>query len=403
MIETLPIMSLILDPSNARKHSEKNLEAIKGSLAKFGQQKPIIITESNVVVAGNGTLTAARALGWETIQVVRTNLKGSDVTAFAIADNRTAELAAWDDDVLQATLSALDLEGYDMDAMGFTSDELATLMKQFEADVEESESQEDDVDETGAGFESDVKAGDLFQLGHHRILCGDASDPMQVDKLMGLEKADWLYTDPPYGISFKNGKSDFKRKNKTARPTLKNKVYKPLIGDDTDFDASNLLVWFKDAREIFLWGANYYAHSIPQNSGSWTVWDKKTTEDGVAIAENFCTSAFELCWSKKKHHQKIAHILWSGVNGHNKTNDGSSKIHPTQKPVKLHEWFFNQWGKDGDLVVDLYLGSGSTLIACEKTNRRCFGMEIDPYYVDRIISRWESFTGKKAERIEGVE
>jgi DNA modification methylase len=243
---------------------------------------------------------------------------------------------------------------------------------------------EDDVPEVK---KTDIKLGDLFQLGDHRLLCGDATSKEDVERLMNGEKADMVYTDPPYGMNLDTDYSKLPSTKKSG-----NKSYKPVEGDSQEFNPSLILEWFKDCKEIIMFGADYYSRNL--SGGSWYVWDKRVTEN----FDRMIGSAFELAWSKSKHKREIARFnntLFSGE------SDAKNKVHPTQKPIKLHEWFFERIS--GELVVDLYLGSGSTLIACEKTKRKCFGSEIDPQYIQVVIDRWEKFTGNKATKLNGKE
>lgn len=234
-----------------------------------------------------------------------------------------------------------------------------------------------------------VLVGKLKLKSQHRLLCGDSTDKAQVDRLMDGQKADMVFTDPPYGINFSNDslpKKDFKG----VREGLKHNKYKLIDGDFSDYDPSFVLDLFDYCKEIFIWGYINYADKLPKST--LVVWDRKLNES----ADKNLVGDFDICWSKNKHKMAMCRIPWFGVFGHSKIDDGKTKVHPTQKPVKLAEWFFDKWGKDKNLIVDLFLGSGSTLIACEKTNRRCFGMEIDPHYCSVIIERWQQFTGKKA-------
>jgi len=381
------ISSLIPDPANARKHSEKNLAAIKGSLARFGQQKPIVVSEKNVVVAGNGTLEAAKSLGWTKIRILKTNLKGSDLTAFGIADNRTGELAEWDPGNLSALLASLKEEDFDLGSIGFDDADLDAMI----ADTADPVEPGCDEDEVPAQAETRCKPGDLWILGNHRLLCGDSTNVQHVDRLMNGEKADMVFTDPPYGMNLDTDYSY--QKNSDGRHSKKSQsaTYRPVIQDDQDFDPRFLLEFFKEAREHFWFGSDYYRKSLP-DGGSWIVWDKRTPASSETNFDAVPGSCFELCWSRDKHKRDIARILHCGL--YSVEND--KRQHPTQKPVKLAEWFFERWGKPDDLVADLFLGSGSTLIACEKTGRRCYGMEIDPHYCDVILARWEKYSGKEA-------
>jgi DNA modification methylase len=227
--------------------------------------------------------------------------------------------------------------------------------------------------------QTDIQLGDLFVLGNHRLLCGDSTEAAQVERLMNGEKADFLYNDPPYGMNLNT--------NYAKNNLVVGKTYKKVINDDKEFNPTFYLELFKDVKEQFWWGADYYCQHLPKN-GSWIVWDKKKE-----VLDESIGTGFELCWSKLPHKRMLARFLWSGFTAKEKKE---SRVHPTQKPIALHEWFFSRWGKSNDKVVDLFGGSGSTLIACEKTNRKCFMMELDPQYCQVIIDRWEKYTGKKA-------
>jgi len=257
-----------------------------------------------------------------------------------------------------------------------------------------------DADEVPEASESICKPGDLWILGDHRLLCGDSTNVQHVDRLMNGEKADMVFTDPPYGINLDTnyeaqygGGSPTKGRTKHTGFSVK---HRPIYADDVEFDPSFVLQFYEYCSEIFLWGANYYWQHLPNSlSSSIQIWDKRVS-DGLRKMHG---NQLELCWSKAKHSQNVIPITWCGAYGSDEGKAGHKKLHPTQKPVKLAEWFFENWGKGKSIIVDLFLGSGSTLIACEKTGRRCYGMEIDPHYCDVIISRWEKFTGKKAELI----
>ena len=222
----------------------------------------------------------------------------------------------------------------------------------------------------------------------HRLLCGDSTDKADVDLLMAGEKADMVFTDPPYGINFKNIQPDDGLSRNVYDRNVN--VYSVIEGDNSDFDPSFILEMFDETKDIFIWGCQNYADKLPRST--WICWDRKLTE-AMDAQKN---GDFDLCWSKARHKMTIIRSTWSGVCGHSKTDDGATRIHPTQKPVKLAEAFFERWGKDKTLIIDLFLGSGSTLIACEKTKRNCYGMEIDPHYCSVIIKRWQEFTGKTA-------
>jgi DNA modification methylase len=195
---------------------------------------------------------------------------------------------------------------------------------------------------------------------------------------MDGEKADMVFTDPPYGMRLD---TNFQRLDRPCGNS-----YRAVQGDDLDYDPQQLLSIFKNSREFFIWGVDYFHNRIP-NGGSFIVWDKRNDELESAIGNDF-----ELCWSREHHKRLVFRKLWSGFTARERSE---IRVHPTQKPIALAEWFFERWGKPADIVIDLFLGSGSTLIACEKTGRRCFGMEIDPHYCDVIVERYKKFCGKE--------
>ena len=376
-VELVLIDDLELDPNNARRHSKKNLDAIAGSLREFGQRKPIVVWR-NRVVAGNGTLVAARSLGWKEIQVVRIADDWDEVRvkAFALADNRSAELAEWDEQVLTTQLKELELAEFDVEAIG------------FEAVVEPEPVIEDEIP---AVVDTRVQLGQVWQLGRHRLMCADSTDADAVAKLMNNNKADVVYTDPPYGM---NLDTDYTKMGS-------NRSYDRVIADDKQFDATQLLNYFAYCDEIFLWGADYYVETLGRKYpelGSWFIWDKYSDLERVGLLDGKLGSAFETCWSKAKHARELVRVL---VTTNYTARGDETRVHPTQKPVELAAWFISRFSKSNNLIVDLFGGSGSTLIACEQTNRVCYMMELDPKYCDVIIARWEKLTGETAVLVEG--
>lgn len=380
IVETVAIDTLVLDPTNARKHDAKNLEAIKGSLLKFGQQKPIVVNKDGVVVAGNGTLEAMRSLGKQTIAVVRTDLKGNDAVAYALADNRTTDLSIWDDEILGKTLQGLYEDNYAIADIGFDPDEY----------IKPSEGLTPDDDVPELKIETEIKRGHIYQLGNHRLMCGDSTSNDDVGRLMNGEKADMVFTDPPYGIEIV--KAGFVSPRNAPSPLAKARQYRNIDGDDAPFNPS--LILGLNSKTTILWGADHYASKLPDNP-QWLIWDKKL-ESGKLDHNNF--SDCELAWTNSKAlSAKIYRHTWAGMlRVGDRKDELKDRVHPTQKPVGLCADIIQDFSKDGESILDLYLGSGSTLIACEKTNRKCYGMEIDPQYCQVIIDRWEQYTGKKA-------
>jgi DNA modification methylase len=211
-----------------------------------------------------------------------------------------------------------------------------------------------------------------------------------VERLMGGEKADMVFTDPPYGMRL-----DADYSGMVSREGIAGRRHKQIEGDSADFSAKHIFDFF-DCEEIILFGADYFSETIPnRNSGSWLVWDKRVEEKYDAVIG----SGFELLWSKRKRKRELIRCEYSSWGARMADNIDGIKAHPTMKPVKLLELVLGK--TETRHVVDPYLGSGSALIACEKSGRRCYGMEIDPHYCDVILSRWEKYTGKKAELIDG--
>jgi DNA modification methylase len=231
------------------------------------------------------------------------------------------------------------------------------------------DAEEDDF-EIPEEINTDIVVGDLFEIGEHRLLCGDSTDSDAVTKLMNGEKADMVFTDPPYGMSLN---TNYQKIHKGAS-TGKN--YDKIINDDKEFNPS--CIFQLDAKEYFLWGADYYKHFLPKD-GSWHIWDKTAGRFNGRIGNEF-----EMCWSKNSHKREIISIEWVGYNGISK-EDTKKRVHPTQKPIELCLHFIKDYSKKN--VIDLFLGSGSTMVASHQLKRKCYGMELDPKYCQVIVDR----------------
>lgn len=386
--ELRPIEKVIPYHANVKKHPAKQVDKLASMITEYGWDQPIVVDEKSVIIKGHCRLEAAKKLGLKEVPViVRSDLSKAQVKAARIADNKIAE-SEWDIDNLVLELNELDDMEFNADLTGFDEDERDKLIPtrlEYEGNT--------DPDDIPEEVETRCKPGDLWELGGHRLLCGDSTNIQQVERLMNGEKADMVFTDPPYGMFLDTDYDSMFAADTKHRKT--GKRFDKVAGDHEDFNPefiNIIFAAFPDTKEVFLWGADYYSELLPERKqGSWVVWDKRCNEQMDKVSGN----TFELCWSKAKHKRLIARLMWSGHHGMQK-DDVKTRVHPTQKPVALAEWFFEQWGSKGDLVADLFLGSGSTLIACEKTNRKCYGMEIDPHYIDVAIERWEKFTGKKA-------
>jgi DNA modification methylase len=393
-IKQVEIEKLIPYVNNSRTHDDAQVAQIAASIKEFGWTNPILTDGDNGIIAGHGRLMAARKLGMTTVPVIELEgMTEAQKKAYVIADNKLALNAGWDLEVLKLELDALADDGFDVELTGFSLDELNALNPEV---VNEGLTDEDAVPDVPD--EPVTKLGDIYQLGNHRLMCGDSTSIDAIEKLMDGQKADMVFTDPPYGMFLDTNYDGMFAKDKTHRKT--GVRFDNVKGDHEDFNPdfiNTIFVAFDYCKEVFLWGADYYVDLIPnRNSGSWVVWDKRCDEKMDKVVGN----TFELCWSKAKHKRMVARIIWSGHHGMQK-DDAKKRVHPTQKPVELIKWFFDYYSmQDKKLVADLFGGSGSTLIACEKTNRSCFIMEFEPHYCDVIVKRWENFTGKDAIHIE---
>jgi DNA modification methylase len=320
-----------------------DIEAVAKSYKQFGQRKPIVATTDHVVIAGNHQLAAARQLGWDEIAVVITDDDELTAKAFALADNRTAELGSYDDDLLADLLSEVSSVPELMDSTGFSEDDLFDLIG-FDDEPEEEQEIEVPVEPT-------TKLGDMYKLGNHYLLCGDATKQADKDKLIKDKNIDIVLTDPPYGMFLNTDYSSMKGKINDKGLTIVGTKFKPVIGDNEDFKPELITTIFSiNAKEIFVWGFDYFVEYIPnRNDGSILVWDKREHEN---LDKRF-GSSFELCFSKQKHKRDIIRYMWAGA--FSKNDFDKKRHHPTQKPIGLSEWILNKYSKENDIVLDLYV------------------------------------------------
>ena len=372
--------SLIPYIKNSRTHSDEQVAQIAASIKEFGWTNPILVDGTNGIIAGHGRLLAARKLGYKDVPTIElSELTETQKKAYIIADNRLALNAGWDNEMLALELGEIGDLGFDLDLTGFTADEIAALTPE---QIEPGLTDEDEVPELP---EQPVTVlGDVWVLGKHRLMCGDSTSIDAIQKLTEGQAPDFVFTDPPYGVAVvKDGMvgADF--------GVAKKGNYKPIIGDettDTAIEAYNACVAI-GAKKIVLWGGNYFSDKLPPSS-CWLVWDKRG-DSGIVNTFADC----ELAWTNMTSPARVHKQLWNGMI---REGERDKRVHPTQKPVALCEWGISNYTDKNASVLDLFLGSGSTLMACEKTNRKCFGMEMSPDYCDVIIKRWEDFTGKKA-------
>lgn len=378
--------------NNPRLNKEA-VKFVKNSIRKFGFKVPIVIDKNNVIVAGHTRYLASKELNLETVPcVVADDLTEKQIKAFRLADNKTAEKSEWNFDLLDVELDDLKFD-FDMSEFGFKFEE--------EPETETEDIVEDDfIPDDDEEEECTVQPGDIYKLGEHRLMCGDSTDSETIGYLMDGAEADMVLSDPPYGMHLDTDFSGAVGSLKSIgrkKHTRGNK-YEKVIGDNDDFTPELISTFFDNfgyCSEMFLFGADYYAELLEdKNLGSWLVWDKRKESQADAIG-----SEFELIWSRTKHKRRMLRHDWFGFLSSQNASDARNRVHPTQKPVTLLADIINQWGKNADIIVDLYGGSGSTLIACEQLDRKCYMMELDPHYVEVIIRRWEKFTGQKAVKL----
>jgi len=378
--EQVAIESLSQDPANVREHDQRNIDAIKASLLRFGQQKPIVVDSDGVVIAGNGTLGAAKLLGWEKIAVVRTSLEGAEAVAYAIADNRSAELATWDETALALVLDQFDEP--QLEAAGFSDEELGEMLERLDptgGEVEEVEAQMGRAEELNEKWK--VKRGDLWHIGNHRLLCGDATSGEDVERLMDGEKANLMVTDPPYGVNY----------NPAWRADAGINVNKDKLGKVTNDDQCDWRsAWaLFSGNVVYCYHAGLFAGDVADSFvscgfelKSQIIWCK----DRFALSRADYHWKHEPCWyliRKGKRHDwnsdRKQTTLWE-IN----RADDSGHGHGTQKPIECMARPIRNHNGD---VYDPFLGSGTTMVAAEQLNRKCYGMEIEPKYCAVILER----------------
>lgn len=378
--ELVAIENLKPHPKNLNRHPKDQIERLAKILKYQGVRYPAKVSnQSGFLTAGHGRVEAAKLIGWTHFPVSFQDYESQDQEIADLhADNQIASWAEFDFSGLNMQVPEFGPD-FDVDMFG---------VKNFEIDVADKEGLCDE-DEVPEHVEPKTRLGDIYQLGQHRLMCGDSTSIDAVENLMNGEKADMVFTDPPYGIGYR-GHYSTDGGSRVQRHGLNVNSFDAIQGDFDALNMSEVLAPFDYVKEIFVWGAQNFAKHLPYST--WLCWDRKLTES----ADKSLSGDFDLCWSKQKHKMKMYRFTWHGVFGHSRIDDGEKKVHPTMKPVALIEAVFNDYADKNSLIVDLFGGSGSTLIACEKTNRKCFMMEIDPHYTSIIIERWCKYTGEEA-------
>jgi DNA modification methylase len=387
VIEQIPTVELVPYARNSRTHSDEQVAQIAASIREFGFCNPVLIDAEGTIIAGHGRVMAATRMKLETVPCLRlSHLTDAQKRAYVIADNRIALSSGWDEAMLANELSDLHADEFDLSVLGFDADELTALMDLDLTGEEEPSGEivEDEVPEVPA--DPITKPGNLWILGEHRLLCGDSDSDADVSRLMKGETASLIHTDPPYGVSFQSNM-------RTATPK-----FAVLENDD-----KILTDWIQPA--------------IAHSSGwvfVWTTW--KVLDRWLQVVRPFGKLANMVVWHKGgggmgdlteafATDYEIALVFSRGATLCGKrigsvwafSKDAAAKYeHPTQKPVALAAEAIEKTTVPKSLVMDLFLGSGTTLIAAEQLNRKCYGMEISPAYCDVIVKRWENLTGKTA-------
>lgn len=378
------------------RNNDAAVSAVAASIRRFGFKVPIVLDKDGVIVTGHTRYRAAKELGLTEVPcILADDLTPTQIREFRLADNKTAELASWDDALLREEL--LDLDAEAMTEFGFEDIELD------DEPEEDSEGTGEDADAYDAP--DDVRVilrGDLYRLGDHFLLCGDGTEEQDLQALLsaaGKASVDLVLTDPPYGIDIVSRQSGKVGGDKAATfgkiggdHVVPAGEYMPIRGDDTTDTARKHyeLVRRRSENQI-IFGGQYFTEFLPPRS-CWIAWDKVNDDSNFAD--------IELAWTSFSKGSRLYHFMWNGM-----AREGDRKaelvrrVHPTQKPVGVFKEILEDFSREGADILDCFGGSGSTLIACEETGRRCLMMEIEPYYAGLIIDRWEKYTERKAEKV----
>lgn len=361
--------------NNAKVHTPEQIEQIKKSIQEFGMNDPIAVWgKDNLIVEGHGRLEALKQLGYNQVDCIRLDhLTDEERKAYTLAHNKLTMNTDFDFDILNSELE--DIEDIDMSDFGFDLD--------FED--EEKEVEEDDFDiDANIPEEPKAKYGDIYQLGKHRLMCGDSTKEDDIEKLINGNKVDIVLTDPPYGIDIVSENGEV---GANFGITKKGNYSKIIADNTTETAKKSYEILKKICNKLIIFGGNYFIDFLETSDG-WIIWDKRvdsgiknTFADGEMAYCNFHTPI------------RIYHQLWNGMI---REGEKEKRVHPTQKPIRMLSEILQDFSKKNEIILDVFGGSGSVLIACEELNRNCYMMELDPKYVDVIIKRYEDFTGRKA-------
>ncbi|MDD3028824.1 MAG: site-specific DNA-methyltransferase [Alphaproteobacteria bacterium] len=392
-IELWPTEKLVPYDRNPRTHSAEQVEQIAASIVEFGFLNPILVDTASGIIAGHGRLMAAKQLGLKDVPVViLDHLTDDQKRAYVIADNKLALNAGWDEELLRKEMEELAASGFDLPIIGFSDDELAALLEG--ANDGEGLTDEDAVPEAPA--EPNTKPGDLYILGNHRLLCGDSTVLDDVERVLDGALADMVFTDPPYNVDYGNAAKDKMRG--TDR-----RIMNDNLGDGFEqflYDVCvNMLAVCKGALYVCMSSSELHTlqKAFVSAGGKWStfvIWAKNTFTLGRADYQRQYEPIL-YGWKQGNDH------FWCGARDQGDVwfvnKPVKNDLHPTMKPVELVERAIQNSSKSRDIILDCFGGSGTTMIAAEKTERQARLIELDPKYCDVIVARWEEFTGKKAE------
>lgn len=376
----------IIPYENNPRNNDHAVDYVMNSIKEFGFKVPIIIDKNNIIVAGHTRLKAAEKMGMTEVPVIiADDLTDKQIKAFRLADNKAAEIAEWDQDLLMQELLDLETESFDMLPFGFDP-------------IHESESADpvqvvDDDYEVELPEEAKSQLGDVYQLGDHRLMCGDSTSFKDVEKLMVNQYANLYVTDPPYNVDYEGSAG------KIMNDSMSDSNFKSFLIDA-----------FSNANEVMKEGAAFYIWHADSEGFNFR---GACVEIGWNVRQCLIWNKNSLVMGRQDYQWKHEPCLYGWKDGaaHNWYSDRKqttvlefnkplkNELHPTMKPIELIAYLVQNSSHTEDNVLDLFGGSGSTMIACEQLNRRCFMMELDPKYVDVIIDRWEQFTGQKAVKL----
>ena len=400
-IEHVPLDSLHPDPANPRRISDAELEALTRSIQQFGFVDPVIARrEDGAVVGGHQRLLAARKLGLKTVPVVYVDLSLEQARLLNLALNKIS--GSWDDELLARMVADLSsLEEVDLSLSGFNDDELGKLLKKLDARERGEREEAFDLDAAleAAQAAHGAKRGDLWALGSHRLLCGDATDPKAVARLLDGKRANVAFTDPPYNVSLGDhgGQGRGQRRRRLKNDALPEEQWETFCRSW----ARHLLDHTDGAVYVCMSTKEWplVSRVLEETGGHWSdtiVWAK----DRFVLGRAHYQRGYEPMWYGWREGAKPH---WCGARDQSDVwriaRPSSSEAHPTMKPLELVERALRNSSRESDAVLDLFLGSGTTLIAAERTGRVCYGMELDPHYAQVAVLRWEAFTGEKAEKL----